>query len=384
MGDQQRLRPACAYAQSDQSLCYPLNYSMSVKLLTEHHLEFLSLNQGYTGSSESTLVKKAHCLKSHVAAYILFRSSPQYDPCSDEENGVSGDENPETSPRFNDLEDVSGPKHCSEDQNSDVDSQLSDKESDAISGTRETFTPYEDCLIDEPNEGNRPESSNDVYNNMNRLETSLNKSDGDTNMRVDLSRSYIKQNKDACIAEGAQTLGELIVALHRKRLLELAEQRETHESEKDVIEVVSKMSDELPTEVQDTEHASIDSHETKKGDFTAKNVANCENHSLEDKSKRKSMEMVDVGRNDNVDHAKLDRNTVSKKNRVIKNDKKATKAKDGAHFGKQKSAKNPIPSSVFMNNKAHSAVLPRTTGQYTQGNLRQGSKPVLPAISKGK
>ena len=28
---------ACAYAQSDQSLCKSLEYSMTVKLLTEHH-----------------------------------------------------------------------------------------------------------------------------------------------------------------------------------------------------------------------------------------------------------------------------------------------------------------------------------------------------------
>ena len=31
--------------------------SISVKLLTEHHFEFLSLNGGCAGSSESTLVK---------------------------------------------------------------------------------------------------------------------------------------------------------------------------------------------------------------------------------------------------------------------------------------------------------------------------------------
>ena len=37
---------------------------MSVKLLTEHHLEFLSLKGGCTGSSESTLVKMPHCWKS--------------------------------------------------------------------------------------------------------------------------------------------------------------------------------------------------------------------------------------------------------------------------------------------------------------------------------
>ena len=43
---------------------------MSVKLLTEHHLEFLSLKGGCTGSSESTLVKIPHCCKSHVTAHL--------------------------------------------------------------------------------------------------------------------------------------------------------------------------------------------------------------------------------------------------------------------------------------------------------------------------
>ena len=41
------------------------------KLLTEHHFEFLSLMGGYTGSSESKLVKMPHCWKSHVAAHIM-------------------------------------------------------------------------------------------------------------------------------------------------------------------------------------------------------------------------------------------------------------------------------------------------------------------------
>ena len=41
---------------------------MIVMLLTEHHLEFLSLKGGCRGSSESTLVKMPHCWKSHVAA----------------------------------------------------------------------------------------------------------------------------------------------------------------------------------------------------------------------------------------------------------------------------------------------------------------------------
>ena len=70
MYDQQSLRSACAYAQPDQSLCYSFEYSMTVKLLTEHHLEFLSIKGSCTGSSESTLVKMPLYLKSHVAAHM--------------------------------------------------------------------------------------------------------------------------------------------------------------------------------------------------------------------------------------------------------------------------------------------------------------------------
>ena len=57
--------------QSDQSLCLSLEYSMTVKLLTEHHLEFLCLKGGCTGSSESTLVEMPHCWKSHVTAHMV-------------------------------------------------------------------------------------------------------------------------------------------------------------------------------------------------------------------------------------------------------------------------------------------------------------------------
>ena len=49
---------------------------MSVKLLTEHHLEFLSLKDGSRVPSESTLVKLPHCWKSHVTAqynrYVVY------------------------------------------------------------------------------------------------------------------------------------------------------------------------------------------------------------------------------------------------------------------------------------------------------------------------
>ena len=47
---------------------------MSVKLLTEQNLESLSIKEGCTGLSESTLVKLPHCLKSHVAAHLYLNN----------------------------------------------------------------------------------------------------------------------------------------------------------------------------------------------------------------------------------------------------------------------------------------------------------------------
>ena len=44
---------------------------MSVKPLTEQHLEFLSLKGGCIGLSESRHVKMPHCWKSHVTAQLL-------------------------------------------------------------------------------------------------------------------------------------------------------------------------------------------------------------------------------------------------------------------------------------------------------------------------
>ena len=46
-------------------------HTMIVKLLTKHHLEFLSLKEGCRGSSASTLVKMSNCWKSHAAAHTL-------------------------------------------------------------------------------------------------------------------------------------------------------------------------------------------------------------------------------------------------------------------------------------------------------------------------
>ena len=70
--DQHRLRPACAYAQTDLSLCWWLKFSMTVKLLIEPHLRFLSLKGGCTGLSEPTLVKIPHCWKSCVTAHFIL------------------------------------------------------------------------------------------------------------------------------------------------------------------------------------------------------------------------------------------------------------------------------------------------------------------------
>ena len=52
---------------------------MIVQLLSEHHLEFLSLKAGCRGSSESTLVKMSNCWKSHAAAHYPLedRFSPR-------------------------------------------------------------------------------------------------------------------------------------------------------------------------------------------------------------------------------------------------------------------------------------------------------------------
>ena len=74
MCDQQSIRSVCAYAQSDQSLWKSLVRSMIAKLLTEQHLEFLSLKGGCTCSYESTLVKMPHCWKvtCHGSTFVCF------------------------------------------------------------------------------------------------------------------------------------------------------------------------------------------------------------------------------------------------------------------------------------------------------------------------
>ena len=47
---------------------------MIVKLLTERHLEFLSITGGCRSPSESTLVKMSNCWKSRALAHLLLLS----------------------------------------------------------------------------------------------------------------------------------------------------------------------------------------------------------------------------------------------------------------------------------------------------------------------
>ena len=50
---------------------------MTLRLLTDHHFEFLSLKGGRTGSSESTFVKMPHCWN-HMSRLIIQTVLPVY------------------------------------------------------------------------------------------------------------------------------------------------------------------------------------------------------------------------------------------------------------------------------------------------------------------
>ena len=51
---------------------------MIVKLLTEHHLKFVSLKGGCRGSSESIHVKMPHCWESHATAHLFMSQMPRF------------------------------------------------------------------------------------------------------------------------------------------------------------------------------------------------------------------------------------------------------------------------------------------------------------------
>ena len=57
---------------------------MIVKLLTQHHLEFLSLKGGCRDSSESTLDKMSNCWKFRAAAQLCLLSDNRHIPLQKE------------------------------------------------------------------------------------------------------------------------------------------------------------------------------------------------------------------------------------------------------------------------------------------------------------
>ena len=69
---QQRLRSACAYAQSDQSLFLSIEYSMIIKLLTEQNVAFLSLKGDCTGSAEYATLLETSCHGSYECRLLLY------------------------------------------------------------------------------------------------------------------------------------------------------------------------------------------------------------------------------------------------------------------------------------------------------------------------
>ena len=66
---------------------------MIVKLLTEHHYEFLSLKGGSKGSSESTLVKMPNCWKSDQSLdlpwhFVVFHGFVKFSTDSTENHQI--------------------------------------------------------------------------------------------------------------------------------------------------------------------------------------------------------------------------------------------------------------------------------------------------------
>ena len=60
---------------------------MNIKLLTEHHLEFLSLKGGCTGSSESTSQSRINLECIHYVGFIAVLEEA-FDLCDHDKNGT--------------------------------------------------------------------------------------------------------------------------------------------------------------------------------------------------------------------------------------------------------------------------------------------------------
>ena len=80
---------------------------MTVKLLTEQNLEFLSLKGDCIGPSESTLVKTPHCWKSHVMAHVYCGRRRMRSSCSSRQIRTGFSSNNGCSSRVSNLKQAS-------------------------------------------------------------------------------------------------------------------------------------------------------------------------------------------------------------------------------------------------------------------------------------
>ena len=70
-----------AKAQTSLIRAFASRLSMTIKLLTEYHLGFLSLNESTKARLMSIHVKIPHCWKSHVAAHFCLLTTKFYKSC---------------------------------------------------------------------------------------------------------------------------------------------------------------------------------------------------------------------------------------------------------------------------------------------------------------
>ena len=289
---------------------------------------------------------------------------------------------------------------CDEPQNGDVDE-------DAVSGTRETFTPFlEPVNDDEPGEGNRQASNGDVDRELNTFHTRVNKTDGEGIMNVPLSRSFIGRHRDACISDGADTIGELIMALQRRRIMEMAQvEDEVDEGTLEAYEasIVAENGQGGQDDGQSLEKSLGDSGSSSNDykSFEDEQLSPRRNRLDRGLSQEKtageeglsktesetdsvktleptSTNILQQRQEENEETTELKKTIAKKDTPQVTKTKMNSKAVNRTERGKQ--SLNCMPVNV----KTKSAVQTRISDQYAPRNLRKGSKPVLPSIAKGK
>ena len=301
-------------------------------------------------------------------AYIyIFRSRDQYDPNSEDEYESSDDDSSDTT----DVDYVWIPG--TEQVNYAWIACNTDRSDDSFSGLRQTFTPYQAYNKDAPREGTRHEIVIAEGGESNAYQTRSIKTDGEAMINVPLSTSFITRNKQDCLNEGARTISELMLALKRKRLAEIA--REDSEAE----QLRAETSDNRGTEVENTDedNNTIDEQTGSYRDMEQRHDGSLERRQ---DAGGNIQTLTPNDENGVVGHV-TDKEAKSKKVN-IKSPGMKTK-----HEAMPSTSKTPVsnklPNKVQISKMSHSAAQSKVTQQYPQKNLRKGPKPVLPAISKG-